>query len=166
MNLRRGLMRIWIAFGALWACWNGALWYQQFAAEQRQIAALDECGKIYPPFPPPPPGYVPIGPPHLSPPPLASGGSLLNQFQADEAAVQWEDSEAKLHPQCAPTVGSVSLTDFIGMHASDRDALHQHSEGAIRASTITAVTRGLSVPASLLVVGLILGWVARGFRSA
>ena len=101
-----------------------------------------------------------------SPPPLGSGGSLLNQFQADEAAVQWEDSEAKLHPLCAPTVGSVSLTDFIGMNASDRDALHQYSEDAIRASTISAVTRGLSVPASLLVLGLILGWVARGFRSA
>ena len=44
MNLRRGMMDR-IAFGALWAGWNGALWYQQFAAERTQIAALDECGK-------------------------------------------------------------------------------------------------------------------------
>jgi hypothetical protein len=44
--------------------------------------------------------------------------------------------------------------------------LRQRSADAIGASLISALTYGVAVPAGLLTLGLILGWVIRGFRSA
>jgi hypothetical protein len=51
MNIRRGLFRLWIVVSVAWALGSGIIWYRHFAAEQTQIAALDECGKIYLPLP-------------------------------------------------------------------------------------------------------------------
>ena len=154
MNTRQGMFRLWVVASGLWLLGNGISWYQDFAAERTQVAAIDECTKFYQPLPD---GFV------LDTP---APKSLLEQFDADSVAVAQEAAEQKLHPHCARNVGSIALMDFIGMHKSDREALRQHSEDAIRASTTATLTRGLAVPTGLLVMGLILGWIIQGFRSA
>jgi len=78
----------------------------------------------------------------------------------------WEAAERKLHPGCAPTVGSIALVDFAAMHASEREALRQRSTDAVRASTFAAIGYGAALSAGLLALGLAIGWVGRGFRSA
>jgi hypothetical protein len=88
----------------------------------------------------------------------------LQQFDADAAWGTWEDGQAKLYPRCAPKVAGIELSDFMGMHEADREAFRRRSEDAIRASTIAAVSQGLAVPAALLAIGLLLGWIVRGFR--
>jgi len=100
-----------------------------------------------------PPGY------HLD---LPAGSAASTVIPRDV----WTAAEAKLHPHCAPTVGNIALTDFAVMHASEREALRQRSIDAIHASTIAAVAYGVGLPACLLVLGLLVGWVLRGFRPA
>jgi hypothetical protein len=163
MNTRQGMFRLWIVVSGLWLVGDGIMWYQDSAAGT-QIAALDECSEIYPP------NVIPAAllaeQPWLNPILLAEQPWLKDPIVGAPASSQWETDEAKLHPHCAPNVGSVALIDFVGMHAPDRDALRQRSVDAIRASTITAVAYGVAVPAGLLTIGLILAWVIRGFRSA
>ena len=100
-----------------------------------------------------PPGY------HLD---LPAGSAGITVIPIDV----WEAAEAKRHPHCAPTVGGVSLTDFATMHIPEREALRQGSMDAIRTSTIAAVAYGAALPAGLLVLGLLVSWVERGFRGA
>ena len=92
--------------------------------------------------------------------------TLPAQLDADRAEIAWAETQEKQHPHCAPNVGSVTLADFDGMHASDRDALRQRSADAIRTSIITALVYGIAAPAGLLAMGLVVGWVIRGFRAA
>jgi hypothetical protein len=73
--------------------------------------------------------------------------------------------DPKLHPDCAPNVGAIALTDFISMHPSERQQARQGSADALRASITSALTYGFAVPVGLMIWGLIMGWVIRGFRS-
>ncbi len=174
MNVRRGMFRLWVVLSVAWLLDRGFIGYQNVAAEQAQIAAIDECSKLYPPLPD---GYVLNRDNCSAPPctqqsgpwlndPIVGGSSLLQQFDAAGAWDKWVDGEAKAHPQCAPNVGRTSLIDFMGMHASDRAAALQASANWIRTSNLDAIAYGFGVPAGLLAIGLILGWVARGFRKA
>jgi hypothetical protein len=158
----------------LWLLGDGIEWNQTTAAERRQITALDECGRIYPPMPD---GYF-LGIVNCAMPPAcavtdieaASQGSAASALAILQGGAdtwsKWEDDEAKLHPQCAPRVGSMSLYDFIGLHAADRVELREGFADALRASTNSAITYGVAVPASFLMIGLVLGWVIRGFRKS
>jgi hypothetical protein len=171
MNVRRGMLRAWIVFGAVWIGGSAVLWYGSTSGNRAQLATLDECSKLYPPLPD---GFV-LDRDSCSAPPCtqqsgpwldyATKPSLLKQFDSDTAWGKWETSEAKLRPQCAPRVGKMSLEDFIGLHATDRVVIRQDSADALRASTVSAVTYGLAVPAGLLTIGFVLGWVIQGFRS-
>jgi hypothetical protein len=149
MNIRRGLFRLWIVVSAAWMLGSGIIWYRNFAPEQAQIAALDECGKIYPPLPE---GLVPVQP------------SLSDQLAAAAAGTDPLSVAEKQHPQCAPNVGTISFEEFVSMHEPDREALRQNSENGIRSDIQDAVVFGAGVPVGLLAFGLIAGWIIRGFR--
>src|SRR6266481_7541929 len=104
MNTRQGMFGLWIVVSGLWLVGDGIIWYQDFEAEQAQIAALDECGKIYPPVPD---GFV-----------------LDKPNPYEQYAPNWKADEAKLHPNCVPNVDTVSFTEFFATHASDREEMH------------------------------------------
>ena len=172
-----GALRSWIVVSAVWVLGSGIVWYQGFTTKQKQIAALDECGKIYPPLPE---GLVTLNSKPFDPdycvgkaatcnifdqfdePPAQP--SLLSQFQADSAAADSERAAEKQHPHCAPNVGTINFLNFVSMHEPDREALRQHFENVIRSETQHAVVYGAGVPAGLLAFGLIMGWIVRGFR--
>jgi hypothetical protein len=177
MKIRLPIFRSWIAVSALWMLGNGVWWYYNFADEQAQIAAVEECDEIYPPMPD---GYVldlycRIPPCECSfPPCIAKLGTaaqaeapatLLEKFDVTGHWRTWEEDQAKLHPQCAPKVGVTDFVDFVGMHASDRAALQQRSTDAMQALGTNALARAVAGPAGLLVIGLVFGWVARRRRS-
>ena len=179
MNIRQVIFRMWFVLSGVWLLGTGFVWYQNFSAERTQITALDECGKFYPPMPE---GYVldlycksiPCScsfPPCI---PKADSGAqaraeakmtLLEKFDVTGRWRTWEVDQAKLHPQCAPKIGATSFVDFIGMHTSDREVLRRQFEDGLRASRNTALVYGSVVPTGLLMIGLVLVWVLRGFRS-
>ena len=131
MNIRRGLFRLWIVVSAVLVLGSGIVWYQGFTTKQKQIASLDECGKIYPPLPE---GLVTLNSKPFDPdycvgkaatcnifdqfdePPAQP--SLLSQFQADSAAADSERAAEKQHPHCAPNVGTINFLNFVSMHVS------------------------------------------------
>jgi len=49
MRSRRTLFVFWLVASALWGQYVFMTWRQSVAPNQAQIAALDECGGIYPP---------------------------------------------------------------------------------------------------------------------
>ena len=63
-----------------------------------------------------------------------------------------------------PTVGYTDLADFQRMQAPARVALRQTREDDIQFFTVAALIIGVGGPAGLLVLGLVLGWIIRGFR--
>src|SRR6266404_2743311 len=64
MNVRQGMFRLWVVVSSIWMLGIGIVWYQHFTIERTQIAALDECGKIYPP------DVITYGPPPAAAPAL------------------------------------------------------------------------------------------------
>jgi hypothetical protein len=179
MKIRHIMLPLWVVASGLWLLWSGISWYQSSTADQAQIAAIDECGKFYPPTPE---GYVldlfckslPCScsfPPCL---PKAEAdaeaqtelkGTPFEKLDANGRWTTWEQRQAKLHPQCAPNVGTIDFVDFIGMHTSDRDAIRQRAMEAIDTLTIATLARGAAVPAGLLIVGLPLYLLMRARKS-
>jgi len=163
MNIRQGMFRAWAVISGVWLVGCGIVWYQEFSAERAQIDALNECGKIYPPVPD---RYVLVKPGDLAPSAAASPITRRALEDAHDYFESWEAIQAELHPHCVPNVGAVSFAHFISTWAYEREAMQVAVDGAIRTSTITAVAYGIAVPPGLLVMGLVLAWVVRGFRAS
>jgi|SRR5579862_4180881 len=89
---------------------------------------------------------------------LASGLWLL------VIGIVWYQECTTERAQTAPA-GYIALDQpaISGQITLDQPA---HAADKIRALTITAVTLGAAVPFGLLVLGLLIGWAARGFRPA
>jgi hypothetical protein len=155
----------------------GAGWYEFTAADREQITALDRCNEIYPPnaFADliPPPSYA-LNPQSGAVTELVNGqwqlvpeSRLARDYQTGALAVYGGDGKwhALLKAGCTgPFVGYTDLADFQRMQAPARAALRQTREDDIRFFTVAALIIGAGGSAGLLVLGLVLGWIIRGFR--
>jgi len=142
MRSRRTLFVFWLVASALWGQYVFMTWRQSVAPNQAQIAALDECGGIYPPRAD---GYAQL-----------YSGSWSN----------WEYTEQLQHPHCAPHVGAIGFFDFVGMQAPARAALRQQSQYTIDTATRNAIVIGAAIPVGVLVIGLLMRWINRRLRPA
>src|SRR5262249_26715305 len=121
------LLVIWGIASGFWVQYVLGTWHAAVDTGRAQVAALDVCGRLYPPRPD---GYA-------------------SQYGNSWGA--WLASEQHNHPECAPTVGQIGFLKFVGMQESERLAVRQNMLQADELATKAAFRAGWMAPVALLV---------------
>jgi hypothetical protein len=128
MRLALVLFVIWAVASLIWVQYVVGTWHATVDSGRAQIAALDACEPVYPP--------------------RTDGYAALygNSWGV------WLANEQSRHPDCAPAVGTIALSQFVAMQQPERTALRQHLMQGDELATRTVIRAGWIPPAALFVI--------------
>jgi len=142
MRLAIVLSVLWLVSSLLWLQYIHGSWRDAVDPDRTQISALDKCDPIYPPRTD---GYAAI-----------YGNSWAT----------WLASEQRDHPDCAPMVGILGLSQFVAMSTVDRLALRNKAQTDQDAATHGALKAGIAGPLVFLLIVVVTFCGFRLMRSA
>lgn len=135
------LLLLWLLVSAFWVQFVHSAWREVVDPNLAQVAAIDRCNTL---FPPRADGYA---------------------SEAGNSWSVWEANQERIHPECAPAVGSIGFLEFAAMQAPQRLTARQKAESENKSVTRGAIVAGSVAPPVLFIIGLVGVFLVRGLRS-